>query len=194
MVEIVNPLSNGIEIFRAFGFFNVILPFILVYAIVFGVLLKTKIFGDPEKDTTRNISNVIALATGFFVISATDVVEQMIGVIPQATFMLVIVLFLLMIYAMLGLNADEGLFGSNSILSSSTLKAAAFGVIILVFLLMIDAGSPTGIPILRGLNEILLGNQAFGLEGSEAMNMIIGLSFAIGIPLTIIMFLSRSNN
>jgi hypothetical protein len=95
---------------------------------------------------------------------------------------------------MLGLNADEGLFGSNSILSSSTLKAAAFGVIILVFLLMIDAGSPTGIPILRGLNEILLGNQAFGLEGSEAMNMIIGLSFAIGIPLTIIMFLSRSNN
>lgn len=194
MVEIVNPLSNGIEIFRAFGFFNVILPFILVYAIVFGVLLKTGIFGDAKTDTTRNISNVIALATAFFVISATDVVEQMIGVIPQATFMLVIILFLLMIYAMLGLNADEGLFGSNSILSSSTLKAAAFGVIILVFLLMIDAGSPTGIPIIRGLNEMLLGSQAFGMEGSEAMNMIIGLSFAIGIPLAIIGFLSRDNN
>jgi hypothetical protein len=194
MVEIVNPLSNGIEIFRAFGFFNVILPFILVYAIVFGVLLKTKIFGDEKTDTTRNISNVIALSTAFFVISATDVVEQMMGVIPQATFMLVIVLFLLMIYAMLGLNADEGLFGSKSILTGGGMKAAAFGVIILVFLLMIDAGSPTGIPILRGLNEILLGNTAFGLEGSEAMNMIIGLSFAVGIPLAIIGFLSRNNN
>jgi len=192
MVEIVNPLSNGIEIFRAFGFFNVILPFILVYAIVFGVLLKTGIFGDAKTDTTRNISNVIALATGFFVISATDVVEQMIGVIPQATFMLVIVLFLLMIYAMLGLSADEGLFGEKSIFGK--LKYLSFGVIILVFLLMIDAGSPTGIPILRGLNEILLGNQAFGVEGSEAMNMIIGLSFAIGIPLAIVGFLSRNNN
>jgi hypothetical protein len=135
---------------------------------------------------------VIALATGFFVISATDVVEQMIGVIPQATFMLVIVLFLLMIYAMLGLSADEGLFGEKSIFGK--LKYLSFGVIILVFLLMIDAGSPTGIPILRGLNEILLGNQAFGVEGSEAMNMIIGLSFAIGIPLAIVGFLSRNNN
>lgn len=193
MVEIVNPLSNGIEIFRAFGFFNVILPFILVYAIVFGVLLKTGIFGDATNDTTRNISNVIALATGFFVISATDVVEQMMGVIPQATFMLVIVLFLLMIYSMLGLSADEGLFGKSSIVPGG-MKGVAFGVIILVFLLMIDAGSPTGIPILRGLNEILLGSQAFGMEGSEAMNMIIGLSFAVGIPLAIIGFLSRNNN
>ncbi len=192
MVEIVNPLSNGIEIFRAFGFFNVILPFILVYAIVFGVLLKTGIFGDAKNDTTRNVSNIVALTTGFFVISATDVVEQMMGIIPQATFMLVIVSFLLMIYAMLGLNADHGLFGEKSIFEK--LKYLSFGVILLVFLLMIDAGSPTGIPILRGLNEILLGNAAFGVGHTQAINMLIGLTFAVGIPIAIIFFLSKDNN
>ena len=189
MVEIVNPLSNGIEIFRAFGFFNVVLPFILVYAIVFGVLLKTKIFGDESSDTARNVSNVVALATGFFVISATDVVEQLLGVIPQATFMLVMILFLLMMYAILGLSTDEGLFGEKSIFSY--VKYLSFAAILLVFLLMIDAGSTTGIPIIRGLNEILLGNAAFGLEGSQALNMLIGLTFAIGIPLVIIGFLSK---
>ncbi len=192
MVEIVNPLSNGIEIFRAFGFFNVVLPFILVYAIVFGVLLKTKIFGDETSDTARNVSNVVALATGFFVISATDVVEQLLGVIPQATFMLVMILFLLMMYAILGLSTDEGLFGSSSIVPGGW-KGIGFGVIILVFLLMIDAGSTTGIPLVRGLNEILLGNEAFGLEGSEALNMIIGLTFAVGIPIAIIGLLSKKD-
>jgi len=191
MVEIVNPLSNGIEIFRAFGFFNVVLPFILVYAIVFGVLVKTKIFGDEKSDTSRNVSNIVALATGFFVISATDVVEQLLGVIPQATFMLVMILFLLMMYAILGLNTDQGLFGENSIFKAA--KFGSFAVILIVFLLMIDAGSTTGIPIIRGLNEILLGNAAFGLEGSQALNMIIGIIFAIGIPLAIIGFLSKNN-
>ena len=41
----VTPLNNAIEFLREFGFFNVVLPFLLVFTVVFGILEKTRLFG-----------------------------------------------------------------------------------------------------------------------------------------------------
>ncbi len=187
MVEIVNPLRNGIEIIEAFGFFNVVLPFILVYALVYGVLLKTGLFGNDAN--AQNVSNVVALASAFFVVASTDVVNQLLGIIPQATFMLVVILFILMIFAMMGL---DDWFGEKSIFGA--LKGLFAIIIAGVFLLMIDAGSPTGIPILRQINEILLGQGAFGLASSEATGTLVGIALVVLVPIAVVFFLTRSGS
>ena len=41
----VNPLSSSIELLETFGFFKVVLPMILVFAVFFGVLEKTGVCG-----------------------------------------------------------------------------------------------------------------------------------------------------
>ena len=40
----VTPLGRAVEFFRDFGLFDIVLPFLLVFAIVFAVLEKTRIF------------------------------------------------------------------------------------------------------------------------------------------------------
>jgi hypothetical protein len=187
MVEIVNPLRNAVNIIEAFGFFNVVLPFILVYALVYGVLIKTDLFNFKSSPQGQNVSNVIAMASAFFVVASTDIVNQMLGIIPQATFMLVVLLFILMIFAMMGLS-DNSWFGENSLFGK--FKGLLAVVVIGIFLLMIDAGSPKGIPIVRQFNELLLGQSTFAV-GSEALGTLIGVSMVLLFPVIIIIFLNR---
>jgi len=182
MVQVVNPLENAVELLGSFGFFTVILPFILVYALVLGLLEKTKLFGDDSSATSVN--QVIALAIGGFVITSTDIIELMMGVIPQASFLLVTVLLLMMIAALMGLNMDDGLFGI------AKAPVLLFGVITLIFLMIIDAGVEGGIPIVRQLNELVIGSQPFLLQG-EALSTLLGLTFVLGIPLAIMYWLKR---
>ncbi|MEM4605957.1 MAG: hypothetical protein QW103_02915 [Candidatus Pacearchaeota archaeon] len=57
MVYTITDILNKMN---EFGVFSYILPFLLVFAIVFGLLQKTKIFGDENK--SRGINAIIALA------------------------------------------------------------------------------------------------------------------------------------
>ncbi len=179
MVQIVNPLENGVELLQSFGFFSVVLPFLLVYSLIFGLLSKTKLFGD---DST-SVNQVIALSISLFVITSTDVVNLMMGVIPQAAFLLVVILMLMMMAGLLGMDLTSGIFGDKGF----GLKIL-FPLITLIFLMIIDAGIEGGIPLIRQLNEILIGVQPFIVTG-EAFSTLVGLTFVVGIPLAIIKWL-----
>jgi hypothetical protein len=43
-----STLSNALEFFRDFGFFDVLLPFLLVFTVVFAVLQKTEVLGKDK--------------------------------------------------------------------------------------------------------------------------------------------------
>lgn len=186
MVQIVNPLENAIGLLQDFGFFSVVLPFLLVYSLVYGLLVNTKMFGDDT--ASKSVNQVIALVIGAFVITSTDVVNLMLGVIPQASFLLVVVLMLMMIAAMMGLTKST-LFGDGGF---SKFKGFSFIIITLVFLMIIDAGVEGGIPIIHQLNELLIGSQPFILQG-EALSTILGLAFVIGIPVAVVVWLTSAS-
>ena len=57
MVTIGDLIASG----KAFGIFEFFLPFILMFAIMYGLLAKTKIFGDSGTKPARTINLVIAL-------------------------------------------------------------------------------------------------------------------------------------
>ena len=87
-------LGLVIEFLKDFGFFDVILPFLLVFAIVFGVLQKTKIFGIAD---TKNIDSMVAFSIAFFVIAASNIVQIIQVSIPQVILILIAVISLLML-------------------------------------------------------------------------------------------------
>jgi hypothetical protein len=57
---------------KGFGIFDFFIPFIMMFAIFYGLLYKTKIFGDPTKErASRTISLVIALAASSYIMVFT---------------------------------------------------------------------------------------------------------------------------
>jgi hypothetical protein len=83
------------------GFFNVILPFLLVYAIMYGILSKYKILGDPfaEGDkgkVARSLISIVSASTGFFIVGSANVVLSLKTLIPYVVLFLLTVFFLIL--------------------------------------------------------------------------------------------------
>ncbi|RIB35090.1 MAG: hypothetical protein BXU00_03335 [Candidatus Nanoclepta minutus] len=90
------------SVLKNFGFFDIILPFILIYALIFGILAKTQILGDPfEKDNeararfVRSIISLISLSIAFLVVGAYNVVLRIQEFIPYAILYILSVFMLL---------------------------------------------------------------------------------------------------
>ncbi|MEM5773025.1 MAG: hypothetical protein QXL86_02245 [Candidatus Aenigmatarchaeota archaeon] len=64
----VNPFEFMILRLQQLGFFTFLLPFILMAAILYGLLRKSQIFGPPEKNVAVNA--VVAIVASFMVLAA----------------------------------------------------------------------------------------------------------------------------
>ena len=91
----VSPLQASIDFLKGFGFFDIVLPFILVFAIIYALLDKTKILGKEDK---KNVNALVAFAIGLFVVAATNVVTILRDALPLITLVLVVLLsFMLLV-------------------------------------------------------------------------------------------------
>ena len=95
-------LGNALEFFGRFGVYDVLLPFLLVFAVVYAILEKTKLFGTEkigeEEFPKKNINAVVAFAIALMVVAATRVVDTILTALPQVSLMVIVGLsFLLMI-------------------------------------------------------------------------------------------------
>lgn len=90
-----------IEFFADIGMYDVILPFLLVFAIVFAILEKTKIFGvdtiEGKEYTKKNINSIIAFVMAFLVIASS----QLVAIINEALANVVLLLILSVCFLML---------------------------------------------------------------------------------------------
>ena len=94
-------LGGAIEFLKTFGFFDVILPFLLVFTVVFGLLEKTKIFGTEDKKPKKNIDSMVAFAVGLFFVLATKLVDVLKEALPQITMVLIaLIAFMLLVGSM----------------------------------------------------------------------------------------------
>ena len=98
----VTPLGKAIEFFRDFGLFDVVLPFLLVFTIVFAILEKTRILGIMKtKDgeiPNKNLNSMVAFVVGLLVVATANVVRTINQSLPNVVLLIVAaVSFLLMI-------------------------------------------------------------------------------------------------
>lgn len=94
-------LGSALDFLKDFGFFDVILPFLLVFTIVFAILEKTKIFGVEEIDgkqyAKKNLNAMVAFVIGFFVVAARQVVESLQVSLPNVALVLIIAVSFMML-------------------------------------------------------------------------------------------------
>ena len=95
------PFREVIEFFKSIGLFEVVLPFLLVFTIVFAILEKTKVLGTEEiegkKYTKKNLNAMAAFVISFLVIASSQLVE----IITRVSANAVVVLFLSVLFLLL---------------------------------------------------------------------------------------------
>ncbi|MBD3313962.1 hypothetical protein GF345_05965 [Candidatus Woesearchaeota archaeon] len=105
--------DNAIIWLDQIGVADVIVPFFLVFAIVFAILQKTRILGDPKK--VKNLNVMIALLLGLGVViphvtgrypTQYDIVEIMNRALPQVSLIIVAVIMILLLIGMFGGEAN----------------------------------------------------------------------------------------
>ncbi|MEA3429879.1 MAG: hypothetical protein U9R08_01265 [Nanoarchaeota archaeon] len=110
MVE--ETLFGGIiEFFGRLGVYDVVLPFLLVFSIVFAIFEKTRIFGvdrvgDAEY-TKKNLNAMVAFVIGFLVVASTRLVAVVNNAMANVALLLIVVVcFLLLIGAFFSHKED----------------------------------------------------------------------------------------
>ena len=113
-------MSDSISIFRQsltfmdqIGLYDVVLPFLLIFTLVFGVLEKSKIFGeepgaDGKKYTRKNLNAMIAFVTGFFVVASAQLVSLINVFVARMALVLVILVMFMILAASFHGPQDKG--------------------------------------------------------------------------------------
>lgn len=127
---------NAIVFLNDIGLYDVVLPFLLVFTLVFAILEKTKILGigeiDGQKTTKKNLNAMTAFISAFLVIAST----QLVGVINEIIANVVLLLILSVCFLLLvGSFHGEGEFTLKDFPGwIKTMMAIMFIGIIAIFL------------------------------------------------------------
>ena len=97
-----SPLKGVIEFFGDIGLYDVVLPFLLVFTIVFAIFEKTRVLGeetiDGKKYSRKNLNTMAAFVIAFLVVASSKLVEIISTVSSQMVVLLMLaVLFLLLV-------------------------------------------------------------------------------------------------
>ncbi len=140
----VSPLQNAVTFFKEFGLFDVVLPFLLVFTIIFAILEKTRILGtekDPkDKDISRkNLNGVVSFVIAMTVVATNKIVMAINTALPNVVFLVIVcVSFLILISVFFG--TGELNFSEND---KTKTYAKIFMIVLLILIIVIFLNSLT---------------------------------------------------
>jgi hypothetical protein len=126
--------ENFILQLQDWGVMDVLLPFILIFTVVFAVFQKTKILGDGRKQYNVIIALVMALAvviphvTGAWQAWGFDPVMVINGALPQVSLVVIAIVMMLLIIGVFGNDLD---IAGTSL--SGIVMIVAFIAVVLIF-------------------------------------------------------------
>jgi len=182
LVDTSAPLTNALDFASKIGFFNTIIPFVLVFALVYGILRYSKILGDPDEKRTNAINVVIAFAISFLVIATTNIVQMINAFVPNTALLLVIALMVLLLLGFAGFKTQNYL-GEQK-------KGAKFIAVILVIIFVGVLFYSFGWNILSYVN--IDPSSVKDVFTAEVVNLMIGLALLIGIPLLVVVYVAKA--
>jgi hypothetical protein len=139
--------GDSINFLVKLGVYDIILPFLLVFVLVFALLEKTKILGtETQKDrsgekvehTKKSMNAMVAFVTGFFVVASTQLVSVINKSLSQIFLLLLLVVCFMMVWGAFHQQTKEGFFlnpkNKHQKFYYNALMAVVFICIIAIFL------------------------------------------------------------
>ena len=132
-----SSLQNAVQFFQEFGLFDVVLPFLLVFTIVFAILEKTRVLGTEkiknEEHPRKNLNAVVAFVVGMLVVAANKVVDAIGTALPNIVLLIVIVVVFLMLVGTFYKTGELESFASKHDRWTTFFMFALFIIIVLIF-------------------------------------------------------------
>lgn len=169
-------LALGIQSLYQMGFFQILLPFMLVFAIVYGVLERSKFFGEDRHD----INAVIAFVLGLMVVISSLVLQVLGDFLPLVGLFAVILVMFIMLVSMFWGEASN--IWDNMYIRYGSLIVIA-GVLIMI------------LADLLGLGDLFLNITGGGdgkILGLFTMTDIFALAFILGM-FGVIMYMTKTS-
>lgn len=82
---------------------NIILPFLLIFTVIFALLQKTKILGEGK----RQIDAIVALVIGLIVVSFSFATNIIVSLVPVLAVSAIVILVFMVIYGMAHVGGGE---------------------------------------------------------------------------------------
>ncbi|MFH1521871.1 MAG: hypothetical protein ABIF18_02840, partial [archaeon] len=124
------------NIFASAFFTEMLLPFLLVFVVVFAILQKSKILGDGK----AQIDAIVALVVGLLLIGVPGPREVIVGIMPWMAVGIAVILTFLILYG----------FVAGDLLSAPKWMKITFGILAGLFTLAV-------VLYVSGLGNIILG-------------------------------------
>ncbi len=99
--------TDMIKTLEDMGFYQVVLPFMLVFTIMFAILQKIKLFGAD----TKNINVVVAVVIAFFVVRVTSIISIINQFLPKVSMIVLVLLMFLLVLGIFGSGELKGWSG-----------------------------------------------------------------------------------
>ncbi len=101
MADYTSPFATGIQFLDRLGVYEVLLPFLLIFTLVYAILEKTKVFGTEtfagEEVSKKNLNSMFAFVTAFLVVASSRLVAAVNEAVANMTILLLLgVMFLLL--------------------------------------------------------------------------------------------------
>ena len=89
------------------GLYEIALPFLLIFVIVFAILEKTKLFGNDKS----NINAIIAVILGLLIVNQFEIVDRLNLFLPKVSLFIVVAVMFLILLGVFGANVSTGFSG-----------------------------------------------------------------------------------
>tara|TARA_Y100000310_G_scaffold302882_1_gene340703 strand:- start:4238 stop:4756 length:519 start_codon:yes stop_codon:yes gene_type:complete len=146
-------------------FIEIILPFILVFAVVFAILQKTNILGDGK----RQIDAIVALVIGLIVIAFGQAVDIIIYLMPVLAVSVVVLLVFMILY---GMVFKEGEFAIPKGVKGVIGVLAAIVVVVAILIITGWWGRLVDYIFLEGDSSGIIANIVFILIAGVAIGVV----------------------
>ena len=151
-------LTDTVDYLVNIGVYDVLLPFLLIFAIIFAVLEKTAILGKEK----TNINVIVSVVIGLLLIVQKGIVDLINLFLPRVSLIIVVILMCLLVIAMVAGKEFKGL------------KGPVLGIAIIIILIAVIVALVAPAPGASG--------GAPWLSESDKQTLI-----SIGVPLVILL-------
>lgn len=139
-----SPLANAIQFFQNFGLFDVVLPFLLVFTIVFAILEKTMILGTTTKEShtpKKNVNSMVAFVVALLTIASNKIVTALQVAMPNIVLLMVVSISFLMLVGTFATTGEFDFAGKHKGYYAAFVAFLLLGVIIIfLYAIKLDSG------------------------------------------------------
>jgi hypothetical protein len=151
---------DAIGVLESLGFYDYIFPFILMFAITFGLLSVAKPFGEDQR-----VNIIVATIVGFLFISFSGAVAFVNMFIPMLMILMIIIIFIMMAFKFSGASSET--------IAKTLQHPAGFGILIGIIIILIAVtftSTQTQLTdIFSPINESELSPEGFALTPEAGM-------------------------